>query len=128
MGKFVNNITSEKLVEQHSKPIDVITAGQYMGNYNADPLDIKTANGQPVKGFYFDASDIIKAVSQLNGTNDQIYIALGKKTDSDAKEDYTLIITCVEYNSENDQFNYVYDRNDHPWYEFSKPCPDRCPS
>lgn len=139
MGTFVDN-QSEQLDQESpltpsptSFPIDDVTAKEYMLNYrnNSLPMDVRlpgTGGIQRINGFYFDAEDIKKLVSNLQNTNGLVFVGLAKKSPlSTNTEDYTVVMTCVEYDVNNDKYNFKYDKNHNPWYEYSKPCPDKCP-
>lgn len=123
----ISNLTDE----EKSKEIDMLHAIQMMHNYEENLLEqIENSDGDPASGFYFDVTDIKRAVANLNGKHDKIFIALGKKSPNDTNDDYTLIVSCVEYredeNGDMDNF-YIHNDKTHPWFEFSKPCPPKCP-
>lgn len=134
MANFVNSkfvLNNEEQSEEQSEKIGRAHAIQLMNNYKSNRIaELKNRHNEELDGFYFDASDILDAAKNLTGPKDKIYIALAKNSPTNKVEDYTLVIAGVQHRENADGENknfFIHHDVYHPWFEFSKPCPDKCP-
>lgn len=112
----------------YSKEITKEDADTLIVNYAAKPLnELKTSNGQHITGFNFDVNDLRDMIKFLN-SDDLIHVSLGlSEATENTPEAYTFVLKTARKQADG-SYKFHHHSDDYPWFEYSKPCPDKCPS
>ena len=119
--------------DEFSGVIALNKANEWIERYKDKRLQglVNTKN-EELDGFSFDVQDIKSMLVNLDD-EDIIHVRFavrpieGAKEGEEEKEVYTLVISAARSSVDRTKHFFIHDDLLYPWFEYSKPCPPRCP-